>query len=430
MSLSAFDPDGPAVSLADSSSIFPHQLANEWRRRGLPVAIVTSQTSGGGPADRVPVVQSQPFERSIERVARRLTKPVARRIEKWLPRWQRSRYERRTGRPRPESWEWRWVDHGWDSFARARAALSLRPRFVFAHEVSSYGLSGALCHGVPRILFPWGGDVFNYVESSIALEGIMTYALRRADLVVPSSVVAAQHIRDRFALSEDTVKALSWGVDLKQFARSPAAFRDDFCRKLGVDSATVLVLNSRRFRPLWGSALALEGFLGLAARRGDVHFLLLSGSEDAEHVRAAEQRVAAAGLGARFTFIEPNVPLSRCAEIMSVSDVFVSLMGRGDMRSASVLQGTACGGAPVILEAPEYRAMTAQGFACEFVQPDDADGLVAVLDALASDATRRAAMRERNDRYVREHEDYDRQMTRLLDLIGEASRPYRERAKD
>lgn len=425
----AFDPSGPAVQLADSSSIFPHQLAREWIRRGIPSAIATTRAAGHAPNDpAVPILRSKDYETEALRRARRITKPVLRRLERAMPRWRSAHYTRRTGRAAPDAWEWLWVSQLWGSRPLARAALSLRPRFVFAHEVSSYGFAASLCLGVPKILFPWGGDVFNYVESSAAVDWLTTRALHRADLVVPSSFTAARHIRERFGLSEEIVQPISWGVDRKTFSQRSPESRAAFCRELGIDPARVLVLNSRRFRPAWGSSLALDAFLRLAERRADVHCLLLSGSGDEEHVAEARRRIEAAGLAARFTLFPPDVPLARCAEIMAASDVFVSLMGRGDMRSASVIQGAACGGAPVILDAPEYREMARLGFACELV-PEDTGAVVAALDALAADPARRAAMRERNRLYVEEHEDFERQMQVLLDRIDAASRPYRERLR-
>ena len=319
--MSAFDPVGPAVSLGNSDSLFPNLLAQEWRRRGMPSAIVTSTAANGEPSGDISIVRSQPFERWPTKIVRKLTNPFTRRLERWLPRWQLEHYARRTGRPRPEPWEWYWVDHFWDSFSRARAALSLRPRFVFAHEASSYGLSAALCRGVPRIIFPWGGDVFNYVESSCVIDRITTYALKHVDLVVPASVVAARYIRERFGLAEDKVQAIPWGVDLRQFSRASPQRRSDLCQELGIDPATILILNSRRFRPFWGCSHVLEAFLRLARCTHGTHFLLLTGSGAEDNVQEARQRIEAAGLASRFTFFMGNVPLSRCAEVMSVADI-------------------------------------------------------------------------------------------------------------
>jgi glycosyltransferase involved in cell wall biosynthesis len=422
--MSAFDPQGPAVSLGNSASIFPRWLAKEWSDRGIPSTIVTSTTESSEPQEGVSLLSSQGFESLSTKIVRKLSNPLLRRLERKLPQWQLKRYFRRTGRQQPDFWEWYWVDHFWDSFSRAKAALSLRPRFVFAHEASSYGLSAALCHGVPRIIFPWGGDVFNCVESSVVIDWMTTYALKNVDLIIPSSVVAAQHIRERFHLSEKKVQALSWGVDLEEFSRASSENRVRLCRELAIDPSSILILNCRRFRPHWGSSKALEAFLKVAHRTVGTHFLLLTGSGTEELVQQAKRQVASCGMGSRFTFLEGNIPLSRCAEMMSIADVFVSLVGRGDMRSGSVTQATACGGAPVILESAEYREMEKQGFACEFVQPGDGESLVATLQRLAADENQRQFMRTQNQHYLREYENYDKQMARMLDLIAEASHGY------
>jgi len=424
-SLNTYNPNGPAVILGNAGSIFPRQLAAQWVARGLDVVIVTSNvTDDQSCPDGVRLVDSRDFRRPWMRWVRGVN-PVLRWLERNVPRLLRRRYQRRTGREQPESWELFWVDHFWDSFSRARAAVSVHPRFVFGHEVCSYGLATVLCRGVPRILFPWGGDIYNAAECSPFIHAMVRYSLRHADLIVPSAIMAARHLSRRYGISADRVHAVSWGVDPSLFRRATSEERAEICCRYDIDPRSTIVLNVRRFQQLWGSRTALEAFLKLAAERADTHFVLFGGAGLEEEVHQAGTRIAEARLSQRFTLLEGNTPLMECAKLMSVADVFTSLMGRGDMRSASILQAMAAGGAPVIADLPEYREMERLGFAARFVSPADSTDTVAALRSLLDDPQRRQRMVEQNQRYIEEYEAADRQMDKLLQLIDSASLPYR-----
>lgn len=409
---------GPAVILGNAQSLFVQQLASTWRQRGLDVVIVTEpQCYPPTAPEGVRIVNSHDHRRRGFRWLRAIN-PALRYAERTLPRIQLRRYQERTGRRNPESWEWYWVDNYWDSFCRARAAMACRPAFVFGQEASSYGLATAMCEGVPRILFPWGGDIFNYVETSPVINWMTTRALRQVDLVVPSSATAADYIPGRFGVEPSRVVPVSWGVDLNLFRPAQADQRAVILKRYSIRSDCRIVVNSRRFKSMWGATEALEACLVIAEKHSDVHCIFPGGAGTQTAIEGARQRVAQAGLQGQFTFLADHIPLTHYADILSVADIFLSLLGRGDMRSSSVLQGAACGGVPVLVESAEYRAMEKQGFFAKFVPENDAVALAATLEEMLSSESDRRCIGQANQKYVSTHEDQSRQMTHLLDLIA------------
>jgi len=387
--------------------------------------IVTSSAAEDQPCpDGVRIVHSRDFRRPWMRWVRGVN-PALRWLERSVPRLLRRRYQRRTGREQPEFWEPFWVDHFWDSFSRARAALSLHPRFVFGQDVSSYGLATVLCHGIPRILFPWGGDIYNAAECSPFVHAMVRYSLHHADLIVPSAIMAAKHLSKRYGVCADRIRAVSWGVDRSLFHRATSEERAEICLRYDIDPRSTIVLNVRRFQELWGSRTALDAFLKLAAERTDTHFVLFGGAGLEQKIHQARSRIAQAQLLERFTLLEGNTPLTECARLMSVADIFTSLMGRGDMRSASVLQATASGATPIIADLPEYREMERLGFAAQFVSPANSTDTVRALRLLVDDPNKRRQMAEKNQCYIQQYEAADHQMEKLLQLIDSASSPYR-----
>ena len=407
--------DGPAVMLGDSTSFFPAQLASCWRSRGMDVVMVTHRYDAEAAlADGTPVMKSRDYETRVTRgVTGRMMSPVLTRAERLVPRFK-DRFTRITGvSADTELWLPYFAEYVTVAWPTVRAVRAQRPRFVFGHEVISYGLATALCRGVPRIIFPWGGDVFTYAESSPFHFALTKFCLRAIDLIVPSSTTAARHIAERFKVSPEKVKAVSWGVDRKRFRKAEGEERRRVCTKWKIDPEAAIVLNPRRFRPDWGAFVSLEAFLKIASEYPRTHFILFGGLGTQMFTDQARIKIADRGLSSRFTILEGEATLDVCAELMSVSDVFVSLLGRGDMRSASVLQAAASGAAPIIADNPEYREMEKTGFQALFVAPGNVEEVIAAVRVYLDDP----AKIKSNDEYLARNEDYETQMTRMLELI-------------
>ena len=413
-----YQSDGPAVMLGEPTSLFPAQLAAYWRAKGIEVVLVThSRDALPALPDGTPIVRSCEYETRLTRIAvRGLLSPVLRRLERMAPRFKR-RFTRMTGvSADTELWLPYFADYVTAAWPTVRAARAQHPGFVFGHEVTTYGLATALCRGVPRIIFPWGGDVFTYAESSPFQFALTKFSLRAVDLIVPSSTTAAQHICKRFGVAPEKVQPVSWGVDRKAFKRATADGRRSICARWNINPVATIILNPRRFRPDWGAFVALEAFMQIASEDPSTHFILFGGGGTENFTKEAQGRLAASGLSARFTMLEGDAPMDLCTELMSVSDIFVSLLGRGDMRSVSVLQAAAAGGAPVVSDLPEYREMERLGFAGLFVQPGNVDDVVKALRVYLQHPAKARDTVAANHIYLAEHEDYATQMDKLLSL--------------
>jgi glycosyltransferase involved in cell wall biosynthesis len=316
---------------------------------------------------------------------------------------------------------WLWYPYFTESvinaWAVAKAALSLRPLFVFGQEVTSYGLATALCKDIPKILLPWGHDIFLYAETSPFLFALTKFSLNAADLVVPASVTAVPYICGRFGVTPHKVHGISWGVNKRLFKKANEEERRTICSKWRIDPESTIILNARRFRPAWGCFTALEVFTQIARENSSTHFIMLGGKETGEYVRRARATLAARGLSSRFTLFDGDIPLTTCAELMSITDVFLSLLRSGDMRSSSVLQAAAAGGVPIISDVPEYREIEKLGFTGVFVKPDSIGEVLNALRFCIEHPGKRKAIVRQNDNYISTYEDDTTQMAKLLDLI-------------
>ena len=185
-------------------------------------------------------------------------------------------------------------------------------------------------------------------------------------------------------------------------------------------------MNVRRFCSAWGSGVALESFVRFAACEPTAYFILLGGVGTESATEAARQRVCAEGLARRFLILEGDQPLEVCARLMSVADVFVSLIKMRDMRSASVLQAAAAGGAPIMSDQAEYRCMENEGFRALFVDGEDATSVVRALHEYAQQPELRRTVASANQGYLTRHEDGERQMRQFLQRVDQICESYRQ----
>lgn len=397
-----------AVILGNSHSIFTQQLARYWITRGIDTTIVTK--TNYEPKDISTVFVRPPQDRLSRwyfRIARRCDQFI-----EWL-------YKGRGHRIMGSNWKPDLVTHALYNIHMAKVVRSMKPDFVFGQEVFSYGLATALCKGYPRIIFPWGNDIYRYAHTNPIAFAITKFALRKTELVCPTSAIAAEYIRTTFRISSEKVKSISWGVkDGDIFVHASPKQRENICREYDINPNTIIVMNIRRFHPDWGANIALDAFLEIAkTEKNKYHFVFLGNSGAEDYIRNAQERVIEDGVQEQFTIIHGEIPLSECARLMSISDIFTSLMIVPDMRSSSILQAAKAGAVPILSDQQEYHVMERWGFQAHIVDVKDIDSIVFAIKHYGETPQRRQTIIAQNQNYIDKYENYEIQMEELLKEI-------------
>jgi glycosyltransferase involved in cell wall biosynthesis len=405
--------DKTCVILGTSTSLFVRQLASYWRSQGQnPFVVTYDYPVEPKLADGTPIISCVPLSPFA---SNRILLALLHRIERFVVKLFRVYLEKITGK-KPESYlsVVRPLVH---AYHMTRITNSLHPQFVFGQEVMSYGLATAFCKNTKKVLFPWGGDVYSFSESSIIAYWIAKYSLRRADLIVPASTTAKEHIAQRFKVDPMKIKTVTWGVDRNLFRQANAEERKQILLKYGIPADSIVFLNVRRFMPLWGCFTVLEVFIRLARENPRYHFMMLGGPDTELYMREAKGRIESEKLQGQFTLIAGEIPLGEVAELMSISDIAFSLMKHSDMRSWSVLQAIASGAVPIVSSNnTEFREMEKKGFTALFVDPEDVTGAVKMARIYTENESLRLVTKEKNFEYIAKFEDYDKQMETLLSL--------------
>jgi len=411
------------VLIGPLSTIWLKQMASSWRARGIPTVAVTYRIWDGVRSlpDGTPILSSFEHESSWNKKRLSALNLTLRQIERVAHVVDKKRYTRVM------------VPAGRDDYISlaepivfgisiSRFVRSLKPRFVYGHEVSTYGLATALCRGFPRILQPWGGDIFERPDASFLMSRIVKYSLRHVDLVCSASMTAVRYAVDHFGVSPSRAQVAPWGFDRRMFCRADDEKRRTICGKYGIDPTAMIFMNARRFRPPWGCDIVLNAFIRFASEWSKSHFLLLGGANSQPYVLEARKRLAGTPLEKRFTFFDGEIPLADCAELMSVADIFTSVVRKHDIGSSGVLQAAAAGGAPILSDHAEYREMVHLGFKALFVDINDENTIITAMRTYAEDESLRRSTAGCNQQYVSRYEDYESQMTKLLELIDQAGR--------
>jgi hypothetical protein len=404
----------PVAVVGPPRSVFTRHLIEAWREIGLDVRLVGWPAGDDGPHD-IPVT---PPNRKTTPVLNRGAAAVLRRtmfVERAIQRIEHQRYERALG---SES-VYRPMIFRSLIFATTIAPTirAMQPLFICGLEVFAHGPAVAACAPFPRVLMPWGGDIYMYGQSTALAKAVVGRALRSVDLVAPGSPRAAQFIADTYGVPRSRMYEHGgfWELDPTRFSPAAAEQRASIRSRHSIPSDALLILNARRCHPAWGGDIAVDAFLAYAHENDQAWFVLIGG--DGGEIATARRRIAEQKLERRFVILEGEVPLATWSEIASVSDIYVSLMRENDLRPlAGVLEPASAGAAPILTDQGEYRDMEKLGFSAIFVRPEVTDVVVA-LRRYAGSRELREQTTAANFDYVQRHENGAEQITTLLERV-------------
>ena len=404
--------EGMGIMLAPFESQWPPFLARQWKARGLRSALVWRGDARGTEAESLmPCIDATSFEKRSERLIRHGVNRYMKWVEPVSARIWANRYHKITGRTIADQrkkagvYEWQFLNPYFLAHSFARTVRSLKPRFVLGHRVTLTGRAVSLCHGIPKILYPHGADIYYEAESSPFLFSMVKKSLRAADFIMVGTEDAQQHLMNRYGVKEGVVHVITGVVDLDEFRKSNDEERRRICNKWDIDPDTIIMTNARRFHPEWECWTALDTFLEVGRERPDVSFVLAGGSHAKPFYPEAKKKVADAGMNDRFSFLPAeDIPIEEFAEVLSVSDIALSLRGRGDLRAMTVLQSAACGCQLIVADLPDHRTMRERGFCARIVnQKDVKDVYQAIMDILATPQEARAECVASNKEYLQTH---------------------------
>ncbi|MCM0674748.1 hypothetical protein NCC78_08605 [Micromonospora phytophila] len=241
-------------------------------------------------------------------------------------------------------------------------------------------------------------------------------ALRRADLVLPTSASVTEEMTARYRIPVARTATLSWGVDDDLLRLRDTVHRPGVRDAFGIPAAATVLLSVRSAAPVYRTDDILRAFAQVAEERPDLHLVVLAGHEPAES-GAAEARTGclaraaelAESLPGRVTLVRRTLTGQETFALMCASDIAVSVP-RWDQRSSSVLEAALAGCRLLLADLPPYRELLADGLVAELVPEPLGAGLAGLLRTAGSLPERD---RSANRSFIETSETWSRQVSAM-----------------
>lgn len=400
------------VVVGDPNSVFPFAFGSYFVENGYRVNVVSRYPYPNRKIfnEKIPYVNSRQFESKLLKLTLILLARVLILFEKIANIFLKSKLKNEISDSIVQS----------KSISNYLNKLKTPPEFVYVQQVLTYGPVSSFYRKTPTVLMPWGGEVFNRGSQNKVIKKAIKINLKNASLINPSSISAISEISEAYNIPKD-----------KFYATLNFAGRDDILscmahkskqslrEKYGIKDSEKVIFNVRRFQKKWGSTEAAEAFKILAKRNKNFKFILVAGEGAVANqlLKDAEKQFDQENIRDQFIIFYNHISLEEYSELLVLTDVALSIMHAGDMRSASIMMAVTANCLPVISKQAEYYVMQEEGFKCQFVDYDDIEAIVSACEKYIFDEQFAAETLRQNQLFLDKFPDNDKFLELLLDKI-------------
>ena len=298
--------------------------------------------------------------------------------------------------------DWGWVDNLLLARHLAQEIDEFDVDIVLGEPSYLEGLAVALSSAPIKLVAPWGADATDSMYSSIGQYFILKYVYKKCDKIIMSSLSACEKLAKIYKIPESSFLTLIKGT--LEFEKLPdkEQSREIICKEYNIPDHFKIIHSARRFQLRYNAMFGFKACIELLKEDDEVFcFFTIGGTKSAlaeEAIKMVAQQTE--NIKSRIVFLEGEVSYLRFMEILAGSDVFLSLRGSGDMRAATVLEGTYVGTVPVLSGFKEWRYYVEEGAKAILVDPCDVSkikvGIKKAFDVMDE-------YREYNPRYMLEN---------------------------
>ena len=307
-----------------------------------------------------------------------------------------------------------------NSFFKARAyrrcIRDIKPDIVHGIEALVYGFSTAKSGSFPKVLTPWGNDIFVWPKRSSVARFLVTHALKGVDCITTNMPNLAESLEKEYNIPHDKVKAFSWGIDLETFRIGYEHEARELRNRLSISQKVPVIMSNRRIREFWGISTITDSIMPVLDRRPDACFVFLAGAKpDNLLIRRIEEQVRDHGLEQHVRIIKDFLTPREMAIYLNMADIFVSVPF-SDLLSISILEGMACGAVPVLSDLPAYSTRITHGKNGFLVPAGDSEKVAEIILHCLSHPELMQVIKKHNRTLVEEKDDQKKNMLKMEDI--------------
>lgn len=281
-----------------------------------------------------------------------------------------------------------------------RLIRETRPDVVHVHSLGSHGLlSLALPRGPARVVTPWGSEL-RAARNSAGRAAVIWLAVRRADLVLPTSAAVAAEMTGRYRVSVSRTRVLSWGVAENLIDARASVCPGAVRRAYGIPADATVVLSVRSTTATYRTHEIVSAFARAVTDRPGLFLVVLGGlrpsRESARRAQASYlDRVGAVpGLARdRMLIVRQTLTPEQTFELMCASDIAVSIP-TADQRGGSVVEAALAGCRLLLSDIVAYHEMVSDGITADLLPEPVTASLADQLRRVSADQAGQRSNRE------------------------------------
>ncbi len=301
-----------------------------------------------------------------------------------------------------------------------RELRRLQPHLIHGIEVLGYGLATVWSGlNVPKVLTPWGNDVFDWPKRSRIARWIVATSLKKADVITTNMPNIDAYLHSEFGIPQERVHGFSWGVDIDLFKPVYAPEVRELKTALQIPEHASIVLSNRQMQEYWGiEHIVRAASIILNESPTPVYFIFLRGAGTPEYEEKMKDLARALGIFSFTRFVDTFLPPRQMAVFLNLADIVISVP-KTDLLSISLLEGMACGCVPVVADLPAYRTRITDGENGFLVHGDSPDSIARAVLHVLSHPEIKQSIAEKNISLIRTQDNWNLNARRILDIYRE-----------
>jgi len=290
--------------------------------------------------------------------------------------------------------------------------IRIKPDVLIGCWASTYGFYSAYSNFHPFILFIWGSDVLVFPRKYFPLKPLVTYSIKKADVVVVDSDVQKKEII-KLGCDPQKIAEFPW-VNLNGFSGNQKQ-RVKIRRECGWGSDDIVVISLRHHKPIYGVEYLINAIPHILKENKSIKFLILGEGPLTEIFKLRVDKFIKSG---EVKFIGA-VPHENIADYLSAADIYAST-SFSDGASASLLEAMACSLTPVVTEINGNKEWIRDGMNGLLVPVANSKSIAEKILLLASNHKLRRTLQVKAEETVRTRVNWNKnvdELTKIIDKI-------------
>jgi len=289
----------------------------------------------------------------------------------------KSSFIKRFGRI-PEELDWGWIDNLLLARHLAKEIDDFKADIVLGEPSYLQGLAVALSSSKMKIVAPWGADATESMYASIGQYFVLKYVYKKCDKILMSSRTACETLGKIYNFSDAKFLHLIKGTLEFESLPNKEEARKNICKQYNIPEHFKIIHSARRFQIRYNTMYGFKACVELLREDKELFcFFTIGGTKtDLANQAISETEKLSDDIKQRIIFLEGEVSYDKFMEILAGADIFLSLRGAGDMRAATVLEGTYVGTVPVLADYQEWRYYIEEGVKAILVDPCNVDEII------------------------------------------------------